>query len=669
MRNAVLTPEERVPLEAIDLFDPERFRSGTQHLSWRTLRQEAPVWPQTGPQGARFWSVTRYHDVLRVIKDHRTFSSEYGTILAVLGGDLAGGHTINLMDPPRHGAVRVPTMKLLSTGALLRHSEAVRARVRELIAPLRAGGVHDLAKLLLPLPLVAVGDIIGIPDDRWADVPRWTMAGVAPEDPAFAMGSAEETLQVAHYELFALFDELIDERRRRPRQDVISSLLELEMEGRRLTRKEVTLNCYSFIMGANTTTPHAASHLLLAFAERPHLWRELRPDPERIAGAMEEGLRWATPTNHLVRRTSQAVTIVDTRIDRGELVCAWIGSANRDERVFERPYEFDPRRSPNPHLALGNGIHFCNGGPAARLVLAILLEELREVVERFEVAGEVRHLYSNFINGITSLPLAVEVPARPARARPVAATRPVAASSPWFLREIPADAECLLFGFPYTGTGASSYHEWPSRIGRWSVIPLQPPGRESRFRERAHQSHRAFADDLAASLAEHLAGRPYALAAHCGAAPYALETVWRLQRIGAPPPVRLLVSSWGAPHVRLYGRLNQVDLDTFDAVAEVTSMAEQIGRPVPADLAELAAEILREDLRIQRGYRYDPSEPLPCAVTVIGWSRDHVVPEAEVHPGWDDCGEVRHRSLDGEHRDFLRCPAVLQRLILEDLPG
>src|SRR5262245_4593190 len=114
MRNLTAPPPQPTPLDEIDLFDPERFRSGSQHAAWHTLRERAPVWPETGPDGGRFWSVTRYADVLKVIKDHRTYSSEHGTILAVLGGDSAGGKTINLMDPPKHRSIRVPTMQLLA---------------------------------------------------------------------------------------------------------------------------------------------------------------------------------------------------------------------------------------------------------------------------------------------------------------------------------------------------------------------------------------------------------------------------------------------------------------------------------------------------------------------------------------------------------------------------
>jgi cytochrome P450 len=409
VRTTLTDSDTWVGIDGIDLFDVQRYATGNQHVAWRTLRREAPVWRQPAADGTPIWSVTRYDDVLRVIKDHGSFSSEYGTILAVMGGDLAGGRTINLMDPPRHGAIRVPTMTLLSTRAMLDREESIRARVRAQVRPLRDGGRLDLAALLLPLPLMAVGDVIGIPEEYWTDIPRWTMAGVAPADPAFADGTVAETLQTAHHELFAMFHGLIRERRARPADDVISTLLAIRVDGRRLSLEEVVLNCYSFVMGANTTTPHAAAQMLLAFAERPELWERLRAEPERADTAVEEGLRWSTPTNHLMRRVARPVTIAGVPLDEGELVCAWVASANRDEERFADPYRFDDRRTPNPHLALGYGIHFCNGSPAARLVLRILLEELAPLVARFEVVGEVRHVASNFINGISSLPVRVEL--------------------------------------------------------------------------------------------------------------------------------------------------------------------------------------------------------------------------------------------------------------------
>jgi cytochrome P450 len=311
-------------------------------------------------------------------------------------------------------------MPLLSTSALSAVENEVRDRVRRIVEPAAVGDPVDVAQLALRLPMAAVGHIVGVPEDRWADVTRWTMAGVAPGDPHYAMGTVEETLRVVHSELFDLFGGLIEERRARPRNDLISRLLEVEIDGRRLSVEQVVLNCYSFVMGANTTTPHVAAHLLLALAEFPEQWQQVRDGTASVSSTVEEAFRWTTPTNHLVRRARVPVEIAGVRLEPGESVCAWVASANRDETKFDDPYQLRVGRRPNRHIAFGEGVHYCNGAPAARVVLRALVEELLLHTESFEVQGTVEHLYSNFINGITALPMRL-VPARQSRSAPVPA--------------------------------------------------------------------------------------------------------------------------------------------------------------------------------------------------------------------------------------------------------
>jgi cytochrome P450 len=400
--------EAGAALEApdIDLYDPDRYATGAQHLAWHRLRRTDPLWTQQTADGLGFRSVTRYRDVAAVLMDDKNFSSAHGTILAVARGDSAGGKTINLMDQPGHADVRLPTMRLMSTHAARQGAPQVRENVRAVVADaFDAGGVVDAAALLLDLPMAAVGETIGLPREVWTELPRWAMAGVAPDDPHYAEGSPAETLNKAHHRLIATFTDLIRQRRARPADDIVSTLLALDFGGRPLDEREVVLNCYSFAMGAVTTTAQVAAHLMLALAERPQVWKALREAPEQVPGAVEEALRWASPTNHLLRRVIHPVEVAGTRLEPGELVAAWVASANRDDAVFTDPYAFDPGRTPNPHLAFGVGAHRCIGAPPAQVVIGILLEEMIARLDGFEVAGPVTHLRSNFINGITSLPM------------------------------------------------------------------------------------------------------------------------------------------------------------------------------------------------------------------------------------------------------------------------
>ena len=401
-----------VDLADVDLYEPAAFRTRDQHPTWRTLRVKAPVWWHGGTGGSRgtgFWCVTRYADCERVVKDHRTFSSEEGTILASVGvGDAAGGQTITLTDPPEHALIRVPAMRTLGHAVVQQRAPAIRARVAELIRPCEAGEV-DFAHLMRRLPMVLAGEFMGIPERYWDQIALWAGACVAPEDPAYALGkSAAQTLRLAHHELFACFRELVKQRRARPGNDLISVLIgvtdSLSGQGRPLDDWRILLNCYSFILGANTTTPNVASHTLLALIERPELWPRLRA-PGAVSGLVEEGIRWTSPTHHLVRRASVDTQLGDATIKAGDWVAAWVASANRDEAVFDDPYTFDITRSPNKHLGFGGGPHYCIGAPMSRLVLSYLFEELIDRYESFAAAGPLVHLHSNWINGLVSMPV------------------------------------------------------------------------------------------------------------------------------------------------------------------------------------------------------------------------------------------------------------------------
>jgi cytochrome P450 len=405
MRMTQPTREELVPLADIDLFPAGFYRSGDPHAAWRALRSSAPVWRQAAPDGTPFWSVTRYDDVVRVLKDTRRYSSEHSTMLTVLHGDSAKGSAIHLMDPPEHRVIRAPSMHMLSMQVMNKHEARIRERVRAMIAAAVAEREIDFARLATAIPMAIAGEIIGIPEKHWADVARWTIAGLAPDDPFYTAGMDRGTLQVAHVYLFTILTELIEARRERPANDLISVLISLEIDGQPATDHDVLVNCYSFIMGATPTVPQAASHLLLVLLEHPDMWRDLRADTTLLPAVVEEALRWSTPINHLLRRTTEPVTLGEEILPPGSLVAAWLASANRDETVFTDPYVFDPCRDPNPHVAFGIGPHRCIGSAPARVGLSLLLSELAAQVSGFEPAGPAQHLESNFLNGITSMPV------------------------------------------------------------------------------------------------------------------------------------------------------------------------------------------------------------------------------------------------------------------------
>jgi cytochrome P450 len=396
----------RLPeLDSIDLYEPSGYQKRSLHPDWAALRLSAPVWRQETPDGTPFWSLTRHADVLAALRDPVRFSSKSGTILDVIDGDPAGGHTILLTDPPEHACLKAPLAKRMSRYTAPDRVASIASHVERLVAPMRGGGEHDFARVVQILPMAAAGEMLGIPPEHWEDVALWTMTGLAPLDPAYKLGTPAQTLQAAHHQLFALLAGIVEERRRRPADDVISTLLALDFGGRALTDQEVLMNGYTLAMGTNSTTPHVAAHMMLALIESPSAWDALRRDRSLVGRAVEEVARWATPTSHLLRRTASRVEVAGVTIPVGAAVCLWLASANRDEAVFDDPYTFDPARDPNPHLAFGNGVHYCTGTRAARLVLGFLLESLLDGFEAFELNGEPVHLRSNFVNGMSSLPI------------------------------------------------------------------------------------------------------------------------------------------------------------------------------------------------------------------------------------------------------------------------
>jgi surfactin synthase thioesterase subunit len=231
----------------------------------------------------------------------------------------------------------------------------------------------------------------------------------------------------------------------------------------------------------------------------------------------------------------------------------------------------------------------------------------------------------------------------------------------WFLRPVPADATAALMCFPYAGVGASSYRDWPATVAGLTVVPLQPPGRENRIRERRPETHEEFAASLSAAL-ELVTGLEFGFFGHCGAVPFMLATVFELQQRGRPLPAWIIASSWGAPHAGLHGRLNFVDLETYDFTAEVANIAGGHYTRIP-ELTAMAGELLHYDHVVQRRYRYPAGWRIPVPVAAVGWTEDDVIAPDVAIAGWDEVATVRTFVLDGRHSDYLQCPAGLQDIV------
>jgi cytochrome P450 len=414
--------DSRVRLDEINLADIDLYTSGDAHLVWQTLRAERPVFWHARPDGEGFWAVTRQADVRRVLSEYETFTSESGTAIAMLDApDPAAGRMMHSTDPPRHREFHQQIGKDFTVHACAAFTQQIRSFVKKAIAPALGGQTWDVAEAFAPLPMAVAAVMMGLPEADVDPLLHLAYASLAPHDPRYESRDKKPTSTLAHFDIIKYFSEQVVKRRENISTDVISHLLSVKVDGRLLTDEEVLLNCLSLLLGAVVTTSHTINATLVALAEQnggEGRW----PDAMPVRSAVEEALRWSSPVTHFMRRARQDVEMHGERIKAGDAVTAWIASANRDETVFDRPYTLDFGRSPNHHVTFGYGAHRCLGNNLARLMLQESFEQLAADIEAFELAGTPRHLASNEIAGLISLPLRVRPRAPRADHRPEDAT-------------------------------------------------------------------------------------------------------------------------------------------------------------------------------------------------------------------------------------------------------
>lgn len=405
MRLTASSEPAGVDLDQVDLSDPRLYSHGDPHPIWTQMRREAPVLRHRRADGQSFVSITRYADVIAIARDHDQFTSRGGTVLSILGmPDPAADKMLVASDPPIHTAMREPLTKILSRRALDPFVPEVQRVVHMMLEPILAGEPFDLARAIAPFPMAFAGILMGIPAEDWPVLTQQSISAIAPDDPDYCTGTGAGTLASAHHELFAYLSRMSAQRRRAPSDDLISFFQGITIGNRRLRHDEVVYNCYSMLLGANVTTPHTVTGTIAALIDNPAEYDKI-VDPASVQAAVEEGLRWSTPTIHFMRHVLADTRIGDIDVRAGEAVVLWLASADRDAEAFSDPFRFSVTRKPNRHVAFGFGPHFCVGAPLARIALRLLFEEICKIVERFEPAGPIVHLGSNFVGGMKSMPV------------------------------------------------------------------------------------------------------------------------------------------------------------------------------------------------------------------------------------------------------------------------
>ncbi|MEU5994916.1 cytochrome P450 [Spirillospora sp. NPDC047418] len=405
-------------LQGIDLTDLDRFVDGFPYEVFARLRREAPVWwhPPTEhtPGGEGFWVLSRYRDILGAAAGTAAFSSDGtavrdggGTLLEDLPPGLAPGTMLNMTDPPRHAKFRRLFQRNVAPRALAGIADDLSGRAARIVdAAVERGDCDFLVDVAAELPLQAVAQLLGVPQEDRHRLMEWANATLDYADRD--LGQASEASKRAAAEMFTYGSELLERKRDAPGDDLLSVAATATIDGEPLAPIEQQMVFSLLIAAGSETTRNAIAGGMLALAERPATWQELVDDRTLLDPAIEEILRWTSPTPYNRRTATADTKISGTAIGAGEKVTLWWASANRDATVFDDPDIFDIRRTPNQHLAFGRGPHFCLGSGLARMEMRVIFEALLDRVADFAVTGPVRRVRSNKHTGIRHLPMRLE---------------------------------------------------------------------------------------------------------------------------------------------------------------------------------------------------------------------------------------------------------------------
>lgn len=403
---------------SVDRYDPLDPAVVEDPYPWyRALRDHAPV---HYVERDDFYVVTRFDDVVTVLRQPSLFSSELGM------GDLMRGEVSPRLARPRAGDVDVAALRILiatdppdhttlrrmvGRGFTPRAIGDLESRIRtiaeECVEDLLtevASGTGDLVRHLAePLPVLVIAEMLGIPGERRHEFKRWSddvvgvLSGFGDQDRA----------QASMLEMFEFFVSMAEQRRRDPADDLVSLLVAGSEDGQ-LDPMEIVTFCILLLIAGNETTTNLLANVTLVLFERPELLRELRESPERIPAALEETLRYDAPIQALFRRTREATSLAGVDLPEDSTVMVGFASANRDERHYHEPDVFNTGRSEPDHLGFGAGIHLCLGAALARLEAKVALETLLPRVRAMAPNAPASRTGSFILRGCQSIPIGFE---------------------------------------------------------------------------------------------------------------------------------------------------------------------------------------------------------------------------------------------------------------------
>ncbi|HEY2098352.1 MAG TPA: cytochrome P450 [Pseudonocardia sp.] len=401
----------RIP-EGFDFTDPDLYAERVPLAEFAELRRSAPVWWNAQRRGSAgfddegFWVVSRHSDVKEVSRNSDVYSTWENSAIIRLGEgttreqiDMQRFIMIN-NDPPQHTALRRIVSRGFTPRAVDGLRDALAERAQQIMHTALSEGTGDfVTDVACELPLQAIAELLGVPQDDRRKIFEWSNQMIAYDDPEY-----EVEPETAAVELLGYSMAMAEERKRCPMDDIVTKLVQADVDGRGLNADEFGFFVLLLAVAGNETTRNAITHGMMALLDNPEQWERYKA--ERPATAADEIVRWATPVVAFQRTAKVDAELGGQQIKAGQRVGIFYSSANFDETVFDAPERFDIGRDPNPHLGFGgSGAHYCLGASLARLEIDLIFNAIAEHMPDISRAGPERRLRSGWLNGIKEFPV------------------------------------------------------------------------------------------------------------------------------------------------------------------------------------------------------------------------------------------------------------------------
>ncbi|MBK5237642.1 MAG: cytochrome P450 [Actinomycetales bacterium] len=407
---------------SISLADLDLFEKGAPWDAFAELRAKSPVhWSDETDGGSGFHSVLRYHDIVKVLRDSETFTSERFTNLEEVDAEQEEARrSLIETDGTRHRAMRRLLQGEFTPSAVAKYETFLRGLTATTLDTAFAKKEFDfLDEVAADFPIRVLARLLDVPDSDIGKLIKWGNEMVGNTDPEHARmlisdPESEKYRLVpfrspAALELFAYGDELKKQRQGHNGTDLVSLLVNTTpIDNIPLTDRDFHTNFLLLVVAGNETTRQTIAHTMNNLINNPEVLSFLQENPDKIPWAVEEFLRYASPIYHFRRTATRDVELSGVNIKKGQKVVSWFASGNRDPEVFANPDTMDVLRMPNEHMTFGRGgPHMCLGNALARIELIIMFEDLISRIDTMELTGEIDYLRSNFINGIKRMPVRV----------------------------------------------------------------------------------------------------------------------------------------------------------------------------------------------------------------------------------------------------------------------